>query len=309
SAPASGVSVTAVTAELEVDLDPDEREDADADRSLNDPSDSHFDANYVKTDNVLFRDLNCTDCVLCICDYNMRVVQESVVDGVQLSTVGDDALQSALFGARMTVRADGVLVNQDGVGILPVHQHTGAISIGDGSPSYSIIRGMDEGTIPRVGPGGQEQPALYNSPGGFHMSLEMWKMWGALFRDSHLTTLVKTWRLSQAKLDCFLNPGDPRQTEDETEEYLLANYLSAARACAMQQGEEQVTALQVEEYMRKRACEHAAVFDVWLGLQWANVIFMMRGAEGSGEHGNLELFHKAQRIATLLFALTHATKY
>jgi hypothetical protein len=218
SAPAAGVSVTAVTAELEVDLDPDEREDADADRSLNDPSDSHFDANYVKTDNVLFRDLNCTDCVLCICDYNMRVVQESVVDGVQLSTVGDDALQSALFGARMTVRADGVLVNQDGVGILPIHQHTGAISIGDGSPSYSIIRGMDEGTIPRVGPGGQDQPALYNSPGGFHMSLEMWKMWGALFRDSHLTTLVKTWRPSPGKLDWFLNPGDPRQTEDETEE-------------------------------------------------------------------------------------------
>jgi hypothetical protein len=137
-------------------------------------------------------------------------------------------------------------------------------------------------------------------------------MWGGLFRDSHLTTLVKTWRATPGKLDWFLNPGDPRQTEDETEEYLLANYLTASRACAAalgEHGEEQVTPLQVEQYILKRAGEHAAVFDVFLGLQWANVIFMMRDSEGSGDCGHVELFQRAQRIATLLFSLCHATKY
>jgi hypothetical protein len=66
---------------------------------------------------------------------------------------------------------------------------------------------------------------------------------------------------------------------------------------------------QVEDYMLQRACEHAAVFDVYLGLQWANVMFMMRDSEGSGDCGNLALFQMAQRIATLLFFLCHATKY
>jgi hypothetical protein len=61
--------------------------------------------------------------------------------------------------------------------------------------------------------------------------------------------------------------------------------------------------------MLQRACEHAAVFDVYLGLQWANVMFMMRDSEGSGDCGNLALFQMAQRIATLLFSLCHATKY
>jgi hypothetical protein len=172
SAPAAGVSVDGVVAELEVELDPDEREDADAHDSANDIPDSHFDANHVKTDNVLFRDLNSSDCVISICDYAMRVVGQSAVEGTGLSAEGDPAFQEILLGASMTVM-DGTLRDEQGETILPIHLHTGALTIGDGSPSYCILRGIDQGTIPRVGPGGQDQPALYNLPGGFHMSLEM----------------------------------------------------------------------------------------------------------------------------------------
>ncbi|KAJ1419364.1 hypothetical protein B484DRAFT_400204 [Ochromonadaceae sp. CCMP2298] len=306
AAPTTGARVEALSVDLEVSLDPDEKELAD----------DQYAANHVKPDNVLFRDLNSTDTVVVISQYNMGVVQTSVSAGAALDVALDNNLQDALFAATMTVQ-DGWVFDEQGRKISPIHMHTGALSIGDGSPAYSILRGIDQGTLPRIQPppqvpGGPDQPALYNSPGGFHMYLEMWKMWGGLFKDSHLTILVKTWRPTQGRLDWLLNPGDPRQTEDETEEYLLANYLTAARACADElgtQGEEQVTAQQVEEYMQKRACEHAAVFDLNLGLQWANVIFMMRDSEGSGDRGNLALFQSAQRIATLLFALSHATKY
>ncbi|KAJ1420612.1 hypothetical protein B484DRAFT_465768 [Ochromonadaceae sp. CCMP2298] len=306
AAPATGGGMQGISVELEVSLDPDEKELAD----------DQYAANHVKPDNVLFRDLNTTDTVLVITQYDMGVVQTSVSAGAALDGALDTDLQDALFAASMTVQ-DGCLFDEDGKKISPIHMHTGAISIGDGSPAVSILRAIDQGTLPRVQdpppvPGGPDQPALYNSPGGFHMYLEMWKMWGGLFKDSHLTMLVKTWRPTQGKLDWFLCPGDPRQTEDETDEYLLAHYLTAARACAESlgtQGEEQVTAQQVEDYMRKRACEHAAVFDIYLGLMWANVIFMMRDSEGSGDRGNLALFQSAQRIATLLFSLTHATKY
>ncbi|KAJ1398208.1 hypothetical protein B484DRAFT_406714, partial [Ochromonadaceae sp. CCMP2298] len=274
-------------AELEVELDPNEREDAD----------DQYAANYVKSDNVLFRDLNCSDTVLSICGHVMDLVQTSASAGAPLDVQRDRDLQDALFAASLRIDADGSLIDEHDYKISPIHLHTGALTIGDGSPSYTILRGIDQGTIPRHVPGEPDQPAVYNLPGGFHMYLEMWKMWGGLFRDSHLTTIVKTWRPTPGKLDWFLNPGDPRQTEDKTEEYILAHYLTAARACAAALGplgEEQVTPHLVEDYMLKRACEHAAVFDVYLGLQWANVMFMMRDSEGSGDCGNLELFQRAQ---------------
>ncbi|KAJ1405430.1 hypothetical protein B484DRAFT_469778 [Ochromonadaceae sp. CCMP2298] len=102
---------------------------------------------------------------------------------------------------------------------------------------------------------------------------------------------------------------DPRQTEDEAEEYLLAQYASAIRGCAAHLQKVDVSCEEVEGFMIERAQSHAAVFDVYLGMQWLNVLYMVRDSEGSGERGNLELFQQAQRLLTILFAITHATKY
>jgi hypothetical protein len=123
--------------EIEVELDANEREDAD----------DQYAANHVKPDNVLFRDLNSTETVHVIFHHAMDVVNTSIAAGPALNTAQDGSLQDALFATSVTIQ-EGCLMDADFNKISPIQQHTGAILIGDGSPSYSVLRGIDQGTIP-----------------------------------------------------------------------------------------------------------------------------------------------------------------
>ncbi|KAJ1399192.1 hypothetical protein B484DRAFT_406394 [Ochromonadaceae sp. CCMP2298] len=314
----AAVSEDTVTAEVElsVELTPDEEELVEnipqqcVDGALNQ---TIFDANNITPDNVLWEDLNATDTIVTVSCYAVNVGEQVNRDGVGPCDPQAHDLEKQQEQLRLknyTVSADGKCVvrvnssssssSSSGEDVLrPVQLCTGAMMVGDGSPTFAIWKAQCSEGFP-------SSDKLYNSIGGFHTYLEMWRQWGLLFRDSHLELLVGAWRDSPGKLQWFLAPGDPRQCEEETEEYLLAHYLTAIRACSEKLRREDVTVEEVEEFMLQRAAEHTAVYDVLLGIRWVEVMYMMRDSEASNDWG---LFQQAQHLATLLWTITHAIKY
>jgi hypothetical protein len=236
--------------ELEVQLDADEqmRFDEASDATHSDM----YSANFIKPDNVRWTDLNTTETCVELCKYNISVIGQSLREGALIPT-DDEDLRALALEMGFCIDDEGKLryLGTDEL-VTPIHAHTGALMMGDGSPSYSIQRLFDSHVI--------ERDQLYNFIGPFHTYLEGWKSTGALFRDSHMHLFVYYWRPSEGQANWYLAPGDPRQCEHEAELWLLANFISAAWGCMAKTGRTDVSVADVEGYMLERAREQYSTF-------------------------------------------------
>lgn len=137
----------------------------------------------------------------------------------------------------------------------------------------------------------------------------MFKEQGAFFGDSHLRAFVGKWRWSDAQQRWILSPGDPTQAEAEFPEFVRAIHTLFCRATARAKGSDEVSPVEVADYILERCQEEPFVFVMLMQLRFYSVIEMIRGAERSGAKGDAELYRVAIRYAQVLFALTHATSY
>ncbi len=106
-----------------------------------------------------------------------------------------------------------------------------------------------------------------------------------------------------------MEPSDPNDIQAELPEYILAHYrcaldcLSEIRQC------NQLSPVQVNDYMLERAKCYPFVMVVLLELRFAEVSFILRDSEKSGAHGDVDAFVTGIRLSMVLFTVTHAVKY
>ena len=91
-------------------------------------------------------------------------------------------------------------------------------------------------------------------------------------------------------------------------QYLLAHYQVAHdNLCSKQYGDP--TAVDIHEYMLKRAVEILTCMAVLLDLRLVELSVMIRDSENSGPSGDIELFLTTMRFSLVLFTVTHAINY
>jgi hypothetical protein len=243
----------------------------------------HMEAGNVSSGGMVFADLNNLDTVKLIAKHTVEVSEKALERGLNME------------------------------GISPIQLHTGALSIGDGSPSNQILRLQDGKLIPEQSyrmttPLEAGKVGFCNISGAFHLYLELFRLIGAMFRGSHLQEFVASWRHSTGRQEWILAPGDPNQAEQEYLEYIIAHYVAAARACAKHHEDpaEGVSAEQVNAYMIERAKTYAAVMDVLSCIRWLEVVYMLADTEDTSD---AELGSTCQRFAAILCSVTHAIKY
>ena len=145
--------------------------------------------------------------------------------------------------------------------------------------------------------------------GGFHFAMEFINMRGRLSRDI-FGFFGKCWRPTLPQLNWILSVSDPTDYLREMPQYILAHYRCAYEMLKNTRGElDNVSAVDVHRHMLDRAVEYPICMAALLDLRLVEISFMIRDAEKSGEHGDVELFVTTMRFALALFTVTHATNY
>jgi hypothetical protein len=94
-------------------------------------------------------------------------------------------------------------------------------------------------------------------------------------------------------------------------QYLLCHYRAASEAAAFDSNLslQDITEVQIHEYMLKRAVDIPMVMAVLFDLRLLEIALMIRDSEKTGTHGDISLFLSTLRLSLSLFTITHATNY
>jgi hypothetical protein len=177
----------------------------------------------------------------------------------------------------------------------------GLPSGGDGPPCNTFILQLQE----RLDP--ENYKHIQNQAGGLHQVLNGLQKTGQKFGDRHLREFLDPHRDSDKKKDWYLNPGDPNQMLLEQPEMVSAHYVSAARHTARLHEGNNISPVDVDDHMLKRAQEHD---NCMIGLAWLNFVNINDMVRDSEQENDPELYRTAGcKLATLLFAKTNASKY
>ena len=173
----------------------------------------------------------------------------------------------------------------------------------DGSPHYALRKLVDT------------YPDQFNKirffGGPFHFTLEAWRGIGRLFGDVFLGALLSGYRDTERKRKWFLNPGDPRQTQNETPQILHGLYMAAALSFRRQNGQSGTTAA-VWQYMLQRAREEPLVCVVVMYIMFAEAALCIVDSEKATPtcpRGDFELYRSAHRLMLLLWSTTNSYRY
>lgn len=251
----------------------------------------HYSANYITPDNVEWMDLNKTECVKKIATHSRVVTQTSTAHGPL------PAGHREIGNPRYQLAEDGNIYDPaEQRPVQPVQAYARTFMTSDGSPSAAIFRLQDAGQFGDI----------YNFPGAFHTLLEGFRMHGKFFRDALMEMIITEWRATEGKREWYLQPGDPRQVQDESAELLIAHYVAICRATCVYHGREDVSVEEVEQYLLTRAKHHAAAMDALSSMRGLEILFMIQDSERIDGH---QLFRQARRLLSLLVTVTHATNY
>jgi hypothetical protein len=180
----------------------------------------------------------------------------------------------------------------------PIMESLGINMGADGSPVFSWL-GMRS-----------KDPEHFNEcylhSGPFHRLMSALKAIGLKFADTHLWWFLDSHRNTDPKKEFYLYPSDPGQTLHETPEMTAPHYIIAARTLSNLQNGDPISAVDVHAFMLQRASEHDHCMVVLMWLHFVEVTNIIRDSESEN---NANLYRTGARLAMLLFAKTHCTKY
>ena len=148
---------------------------------------------------------------------------------------------------------------------------------------------------------------IFVSFGGFHTIMKGLNASGEYFEEL-LKDIWSSFRDSWDKVKWILFPTDPRQRESDYSWCLLANYAVAAMNLHQHQKCD-VSAVEVHEFMLKRAREFPICALVLLEIRIGTVLKLMRNSKKLGRRGCVETFFSVVRLIMPLFAVTHKSDY
>jgi hypothetical protein len=144
--------------------------------------------------------------------------------------------------------------------------------------------------------------------GPFHAEAAFLCSRGRLSRDV-VTPFLSLYRKTEPRINWVLSPHDTSDVKNENIEYILAHYTSAISACRASLQKQDVSPVEVHQYMVARAEKYPTVMAILLDLRLITIDFMIRDTEKSGDRGDLDLFLQSMRLSLVFFACTNATKY
>ena len=122
--------------------------------------------------------------------------------------------------------------------------------------------------------------------------------------------MIHPWRTTDAQKDWTCNPGDPNQVDDEMIfvyfGYIAHHVYALLQKMKAEGGDEEVSAVDVFEFMKQRAACDPVLCTVYLEVRFAETLFLLHQAEESSDANK---YVTALKFATLLFATNHCTKY
>jgi hypothetical protein len=185
----------------------------------------------------------------------------------------------------------------------PWMEGRGVYLCGDGQPTFAMLR------LKKTHDDFKEKVFLpFN--GGFHTMLETHKLRGKMFGYAHLREVWGHWRSTKAQLDWVMFPGDPNQVEDELVMYYLGAIAAAIKELVDHREERNedtdISAFDVFTFMQDAAQRTPIAQSIYNELRFAEVIFLLQLAE---EKCDANMFVSGLKFASLLYTVSHATKY
>jgi hypothetical protein len=186
--------------------------------------------------------------------------------------------------------------------LTPVMYDYGITACCDGSPSYSLIKQRD------ANPAGFKH--FHNESGPFHAFMKAINCRGLLLGEPLVADLLGRYRKSERSVDYVLFPSDPSQFEPEHIEAILVIQLQCARRAASMKANHAVSSVDAVDVTIARSQEEPLFFLVLIDLRLADILWLIRDTERTGEDGcDPELYRMGAKYTVVLYAATGAYKY
>ena len=174
----------------------------------------------------------------------------------------------------------------------------------DGNPTYALS------VLKRNHP--ETYKLIKLCKGGFHSMKELICQKNKLTEPVHLGDTAKSWRKSDKQRLFFMEPSDPNQFLAENFYFVIGFYLVMIDGLIIERTDAgydcptQVSAVDVNNYVIKRAKEQPLVVSFLNDIRLSEIVLMYQYAE---REANLKLYQSACKFSGPVYATTNATKY